>query len=108
LTAALETIIAIALVFGLARRPVYLVGSAHSLLVWATAGAFGGPYTTGSTDIGTAITYAVVFALLYLADDLARRSPWALDRRIEDRWPWWPRAARTPGGTASAPTGTWA
>jgi thiosulfate dehydrogenase (quinone) large subunit len=106
LTAALETIIAIALIFGLARRPMYLVGFAYSLLIWATAEGFGGPYTAGSTDIGTAITYGVVFALLYLSDDLAGRSPWALDSRIEDRYPWWARVARTPRGSASAPTGT--
>jgi nitrite reductase (NO-forming) len=36
-------------------------------LVWTTAEGFGGPYKAGSTDIGTAIIYVLVFAGLYLA-----------------------------------------
>ena len=36
-----------------------------SLLVWSVGEAFGGPYAAGSTDIGTAIIYAFVFAALY-------------------------------------------
>ena len=100
LTAALETAIAISLVLGIARRPIYLVGIVYSLLIWATAEGFGGPYGKGSTDLGTAITYAVVFALLYLVDDLAGRSPWAIDSWIERRVGWWDRVARTSRGTA--------
>jgi thiosulfate dehydrogenase (quinone) large subunit len=99
-TAVLETLIAISLLFGLARRPMYIVGFAYSLLIWATAEGFGGPYTAGATDLGTAITYAVVFALLFLVDDLAGRSSFAIDNWIERRVPWWNRIARTPGATA--------
>jgi hypothetical protein len=55
------------------------------LLIWATAEGFGGPYGTGATGIGTAITDAVVFALLYLVDDVAGRSPLAVDTWIERR-----------------------
>jgi uncharacterized membrane protein YphA (DoxX/SURF4 family) len=100
LTALLETLIAISLLFGLARRPVYIVGFVFSLLIWATAEGFGGPYPAGATDLGTAITYAVVFALLFLVDDLAGRSPFAIDSWIEQRVSWWDRIARTPRGTA--------
>lgn len=99
LTALLETLIAISLVFGLARRPMYIVGFVYSLLIWATAEGFGGPYTAGATDLGTAITYAVVFALLFLVDDLAGRSPLAIDSWIERRVPWWARVARMPPET---------
>ena len=39
-----------------------------SLLVWAIAEGFGGPYGSGSTDIGTSIIYALFFVgLLVLA-----------------------------------------
>jgi hypothetical protein len=31
-------------------------------MVWAIAEGFGGPYTSGASDIGTAIIYAVLFA----------------------------------------------
>jgi hypothetical protein len=93
-------VIAVSLLTGLARRPMYIVGLVISLLIWATAEGFGGPYTAGSTDLGTAITYAVVFALLFLIDDLAGRSPLAIDSWIEQRLPWWNRIARTPRGTA--------
>ena len=94
-----ETLIAISLLLGLARRPMYVVGLVFSLLIWATAEGFGGPYTAGSTDLGTAITYAVVFALLFLVDDLAGRSPFAIDSWIERRAPWWGRVARLPQET---------
>ena len=100
LTVLTETLIAISLLAGLARRPMYIVGVVFSLLVWATAEGFGGPYTAGSTDLGTAITYAVVFALLFLIDDLAGRSPLAIDSLIEQRLPWWSRIARTPRANA--------
>jgi hypothetical protein len=96
-------VLAIGLIFGVGAGTGAAAGSS---VPDATAEGFGGPYTAGSTDIGTAITYGVVFALLYLSDDLAGRSPWALDSRIEDRYPWWARVARTPRGSASAPTGT--
>lgn len=98
LTALLETLIAISLVFGLVRRPMYIVGFVYSLLIWATAEGFGGPYAAGSTDLGTAITYAVVFALLFLVDDLAGRSPLAIDSWIEGHLPGWSRIARLPRG----------
>jgi thiosulfate dehydrogenase (quinone) large subunit len=100
LTVATETLIAVSLIVGLARRPMYIVGLVFSLLIWATAEGFGGPYTAGATDLGTAVIYAVVFALLFLIDDLAGRSPFAIDSWIEERVPWWSRIARTPRGTS--------
>jgi hypothetical protein len=79
---------------------MYIVGLVFSLLIWATAEGFGGPYTAGATDLGTAIINAVVFALLFLIDDLAGRSPFAIDSWIEQRVHWWSRIARTPRGTS--------
>ena len=55
-------LIAVALIMGFARKLTYLSAIAFSLLIWATAEGFGGPYTAGASDIGTAIIYAVVFA----------------------------------------------
>jgi nitrite reductase (NO-forming) len=80
---------------------MYLIGLVYSLLIWTTAEGFGGPYTGDSTDPGAAIAYVVVFASLYLIDDLAGRSPLALDSWIEARFPWWARLARTERGAAS-------
>src|SRR5450759_5377332 len=37
------------------------VSSFAYLVIWATAEGFGGPYTSGSSDIGTAVIYAAVF-----------------------------------------------
>ena len=64
LAAVIETLIALALIAGFARKLTYLSAIAFSLLIWGTAEGFGGPYTSGASDIGTAIIYAVVFAAL--------------------------------------------
>lgn len=48
LGAAVETVIAITLIVGVARRAVYVAGAIYSLLVWTTAGGFGAPYPPGS------------------------------------------------------------
>ncbi len=88
-TAMLETATAIGLVIGFARRVGYLVGLLFSLSVWALAEGFGGPYTAGSTDIGTGIIYAVVFAALYGLDRVVGPNTWALDYWIARYWPSW-------------------
>ena len=51
LVATVETLIALALIFGFARKLTYI--SAVGVL-WATAEGFAGPYTSGASDIGTA------------------------------------------------------
>jgi len=62
-----ETFIAVALLFGFARRFTYIIALLFSLLIWSTAEGFGGPYTAGSTDVGAGIVYALVaFALLVI------------------------------------------
>ena len=62
-----ETLIAILLLVGLFSNLTYVAGVALSLVIWSTAEGFGGPYMPGSTDIGTAIIYAIVFIALFLA-----------------------------------------
>ncbi len=89
LTALTETLIALGLLLGVARRLDYAAGFVLSLLIWTTAEGFGGPYTAGSTDVGAAIIYAFVFAGLYGLDELAGHARLALDPLIERRWPPW-------------------
>jgi thiosulfate dehydrogenase [quinone] large subunit len=88
-TAVVETLIALALVFGVARAVTYFAAALFTLAIWAIPEGFGGPYTHGATDIGTGIIYAVVFLALYQLDTLADESPWSLDPLIERRFPRW-------------------
>ncbi|MHB1938660.1 MAG: hypothetical protein ACYCOR_19070 [Acidobacteriaceae bacterium] len=60
-TIALDAVIAASLLTGLWVRPAAWLGVIYSLLLWSTVGGFGGPFTTGATDPGTAIVYALVF-----------------------------------------------
>jgi uncharacterized membrane protein YphA (DoxX/SURF4 family) len=84
-----ESLIAFALLIGLARRTTYLGAALFSLLIWAIAEGFGGPYTSGATDIGTGIIYAVVFFALYGLDRLAVPPSWSVDTYILKRLLWW-------------------
>src|SRR5258708_38008228 len=64
LVAITESLIAITLVFGIARRATYLAAALFSLLIWAIPEGFGGPYSAASTYIGTGIIYTIVFLSL--------------------------------------------
>lgn len=69
-----ETAVAFALIFGVASRLATVGGIAMSLVIWSTAEGFGGPYAAGSTDIGAAIIYVLVFLALWFGhawDDLS-------------------------------------
>jgi hypothetical protein len=69
LAAVTETAIGVALIVGVARRPVYVIGALYALFVWAVGEGFGGPYALGiSTDVGAALIYAFVFAGLFILD----------------------------------------
>lgn len=63
-----ECLIALSLIFGVFLRQAYVLGGVFSLLIWGVGEAFGGPYSSMSTDIGAACVYAVVFALLFVTD----------------------------------------
>jgi thiosulfate dehydrogenase (quinone) large subunit len=65
LTACTETALAVFLIFGILTNLTCVVGILYSLGVWSVAEGFGGPYKPGdSTDVGTALPYAVLFAVL--------------------------------------------
>ena len=66
-TAVGETAIAIALIVGAFTNLTFIVGVLLSVVIWTTAEGFGGPYGAGSTDIGAAIIYPLVFAGLFLS-----------------------------------------
>jgi uncharacterized membrane protein YphA (DoxX/SURF4 family) len=87
--AAIESLLALALLFGFARRTVYLLAAMFSLLIWAIPEGFGGPYTNQSTDIGVGIIYAIVFLSLYGLDRLANTATWSVDRYLTKRLAWW-------------------
>ncbi len=63
-----ETAVAIGLIFGLLSNLTDIVGILLAVIIWATAEGFGGPYRAGSTDIGAAIIYVLVFVGLFLAN----------------------------------------
>ncbi|HEX7338574.1 MAG TPA: multicopper oxidase domain-containing protein [Rhodanobacteraceae bacterium] len=89
LTRIVESIIALALLTGFARRSIYVFGAIFSLLVWSTAEGFGGPYAVGATNLGTAISYVLIFVALIGLDYRAGFVPYSLDYVIERRWPRW-------------------
>ena len=62
-----ETAIAVALIVGVFTNLTVVLGSLLSLAIWSTAEGFGGPYASGSTDIGAAVIYVLVFAGLFLS-----------------------------------------
>ncbi len=65
--ASTETALAIFLIFGVFSNLTNIVGLLLSLGIWAVPEGFGGPYVPGqSTDIGTALPYAMLFALLLM------------------------------------------
>jgi nitrite reductase (NO-forming) len=107
LVAAVETLIALALIFGFARKITYIAAIVFSVLIWATAEGFGGPYTSGASDIGTAIIYAVVFAALLALSYYAGQARFSADYYLEQKISWWWRVAEmrrpVPAGVTPAP-----
>jgi nitrite reductase (NO-forming) len=88
-----ETLIAVALLAGFARKTLYVVGALFSLLIWSTAEGFGGPYAVGATNMGAAITYVLIFIALMAINSRSGTSPYSVDYLIERRWPGWRRIA---------------
>ncbi len=61
-----ETAVAICLILGLFSNLTAIVGLLLSLGIWSVAEGFGGPYVPGqSTDVGTALPYAILFGILF-------------------------------------------
>ncbi|HZS17116.1 MAG TPA: multicopper oxidase domain-containing protein [Candidatus Udaeobacter sp.] len=88
-TRLIETAIAIGLLFGLARRVTYIVGALFSLLIWSTAEGFGGPYTSGATNLGPALIYALIFVAAAVFERLLGPTPYSLDYYIAQLFPKW-------------------
>lgn len=89
LVAVVETLIALALITGFARKLTYSAAIVFSLLIWGTAEGFGGPYTSGASDIGTAVIYALVFTALLGFAYYHGTSELSLDYYLEKRISWW-------------------
>ena len=73
------------------------------MLIWATAEGFGGPYTAGASDIGTAVIYAVVFMGLLALSYYAGPAPYSADYYLEKRFSWWWRLAELRRQSPSRP-----
>ena len=101
-TALAESVIALSLILGFARKLGYWLSVAFGLLIWSTAEGFGGPYTAGATDIGTGIVYALAGVFLLALNATAGTSRFSLDAVLERRIPWWPWVAEVGGGTRPA------
>lgn len=97
LTRAAETALALALLFGFARKTTYILGALFSLLIWSTAGGFGGPYAVGAANTGASIAYVLIFAALIGINYRGGPSPYSIDHVIERRWPRWARIAEWSG-----------
>jgi uncharacterized membrane protein YphA (DoxX/SURF4 family) len=93
LVAVVETLIAAAVILGFARKLTYIAAIVFSLLIWGTAEGFGGPYTAGASDIGTAVVYAVVFAGLLTLSYYAGPARYSVDFYLEQKISWWWRVA---------------
>lgn len=104
LVATAETLIALALIAGFARKLTYTAAIVFSLLIWSTAEGFGGPYGSGATDIGTGIIYAVAFIGLLALSYYAGPARHSADYHLERRFTWWWRIAelRRPDALALA------
>jgi uncharacterized membrane protein YphA (DoxX/SURF4 family) len=88
LTALAETAICLSLLLGVAQRAGFIFGGAFAVLIWGAGEGFGGPYGMGSTDIGCAIMYTVLFVALAVAVPRAvRAAAPSLDASLVRRWP---------------------
>ena len=79
-----ETLIATFIIIGFFTKLTSLAGIVFSFLIWSTAEAFGGVFTPGATDIGTAPLYMAMFAGLIVVRAGMQRG---LDGRFLRRYP---------------------
>jgi uncharacterized membrane protein YphA (DoxX/SURF4 family) len=106
IVAILETLVAVAVLTGFARKLTYITAAAFSVVIWAAAEGFGGPYTSGASDIGTAIIYALVFMCLLTLAGYTGTDTYSLDHYLERKISWWWKVAEVgrpgPGQLAAA------
>lgn len=93
LSAIIETVIAVALIAGFARKIIYLTGALWSFAIWAIPEGFGNISRAAHTDIGTSIIYVTVFAALWALDSCTGTRRYSLDALIERYVPAWKRIA---------------
>jgi uncharacterized membrane protein YphA (DoxX/SURF4 family) len=93
LVAVLETLVALAVILGFARKVSYITAAAFSVVIWAAAEGFGGPYGSGASDIGTAIIYALVFVCLLTLAAYTGTDRWSMDYYLEQKISWWHKVA---------------
>src|SRR5277367_4113018 len=93
LVAVLETLVALAVIFGFARKVSYIAAAVFSVVIWAAAEGFGGPYASGSSDIGTAIIYALVFMCLLTLAAYTGTDRYSVDYYLERKISWWSKVA---------------
>ncbi len=103
-TAVVESVIAVALILGFARKSTYLLTAVFGLLIWSTAEGFGGPYTAGATDIGTGVIYSMAAVLLLAVNSLGGPSRYSVDAWLERRIAWWGVVAESGTGSRRPPS----
>jgi uncharacterized membrane protein YphA (DoxX/SURF4 family) len=95
-----ETLLAVAVVVGFARKSIYAFGAVYALVVWAAAEAAG----IGINGIGTSVIYSFVFVALLIMSAQAGPDPFSVDSFLEARISWWWRVAEVrPYRPAPAP-----
>jgi uncharacterized membrane protein YphA (DoxX/SURF4 family) len=87
--AILETLVALAVILGFARKVSYIA----SAVIWGVAEGFGGPYGSGASDIGTAIIYALVFVCLLTLAAYTGTDRYSVDYYLEQKISWWHKIA---------------
>ena len=101
--AIIETVIALALIFGFARKVTYIFSALVALGIWSIAEGFGGPHSSTSTDIGSAVIYAVVAMSLLAMSFQCGLSRYSVDHYLERRLPWWHKVAEIGAHNHPAP-----
>jgi uncharacterized membrane protein YphA (DoxX/SURF4 family) len=93
LVAILETLVALAVILGFARKVSYIASAVFCVVIWAAAEGFGGPYGSGASDIGTAIIYALVFMCLLTLAAYTGTDRYSVDYYLEQKISWWHKVA---------------
>ena len=92
-TGLLELTVGVCLIAGFLRKSVYLGSIGLALMIWSVVEGFGGPYGPGSTDIGSAVLYAVLGFALVAVEAATGPNPLSLDAWLERRLDSWHRLA---------------
>lgn len=100
--AVVESLIAVCLILGLARRVVYIGGALWAVGIWSVAEGFGPTLVPGASDIGAAIMYSFIFAVLYWLEATISPVGMTLDAPLQDMSHRW-RMIGQPGGKAAMP-----